>query len=76
MITLQTLEDNTYSVILRVLAFDEMDAQVSFQIKVENDVGYRDFSLQLSTDEPPNGKFYCVFPRPTICVASLLVVLR
>ncbi|XP_047741555.1 cell adhesion molecule 2 isoform X1 [Hyalella azteca] len=49
-----TLEDGSYSVILRVLGFDEMDARMSFHIKVANDIGARDFTINLSTDEAPN----------------------
>jgi hypothetical protein len=48
------LDNGSLSVALRVDGFEEMDALMSFKIHVENPIGSRDFTVNLSTDEPPN----------------------
>lgn len=48
------MDDGHYSVILRVLEFDEMDAKMNFKIRVGNDLGSRDFQISLSNEKAPN----------------------
>jgi len=64
------LGDDQYSVILRIVNYEDHDAQMFFKVRVTNEMGSRDFRITASNELPPadevTGPQELETPRPDI----------